>query len=285
MEWDVSIWASARERSPLARRPDWCRLQRTLTRPIVVGDVAKAELPAWSPTTYREGSTRGLRGVSHVTCLVLDYDDGTTIGEAVETWKPWPGILHTSISHGADVPRFRVILPLLEPVPTHQWPAVWAWAFRHSGGTIDPKCKDASRIYFLPSIRAEDSPWEAQAWTPWVDYLGEHIPWADELAALEAPPPVTPRPPLAVKARHRDRALAALLRSDPYARLELARQLGAATDGETLARRVECPQCGRRDVWFPIHPARRASAQCNHISSCGWFGDLFTLYTAHGGAT
>ena len=284
MEWAVSIWSSATERRPQPRIPNWDRLCATLTRPLVVGDTPKADLAAWSPTIYREGSTRGAAGVTHLTCLVLDYDEGIEPHEAIELWKSWPGILHTSISHTLNAPKFRVVLPLAEPIPVHQWAGVWAWAFNHSGGHIDEKCKDPARIYFMPCLRQKHSPWRAHTWAPFFDLLGTDAPWADELAALAAPPaPILPRPPIVCKEKHRVRAMRALLKSDPYARLELARQLQADTDGETLARHIPCPQCGRSDVWFAIQPDRKHTAQCNHQSSCGWWGDLLTLFHALGG--
>jgi len=287
MVWPVSIWPSARAREPHARAPSWDRLEATLTTPTVVGDKPKPDLAAWSPTIYREGTTRGQAGVEAVSCLVLDYDEGTTVEEALFRWSEWPGMLHTSISHTEATPKFRVVLPLAEPIKAREWPAVWAWANEHAGGAVDGKCKDAARLYFLPAIRSPTSPWHAQSWRPPGGFLGTDVPWAIHLEDLARPKPKpVPRPTLYVTTpKRRAYALAAMLKTDPYARLELAKQLGARVDGEPpLARRVACPQCKRAAVWFPIHPDRRHTAECNHKGSCGWYGDLFDLFTAHGGA-
>ncbi|MGB1275240.1 MAG: hypothetical protein ACPG77_05770, partial [Nannocystaceae bacterium] len=114
---------------------------------------AKNDLRLWSPTCYRGGARRGSDGVEHISCLVLDYDDGdTTIEVASATWERWYHIVHTTWSHRPEHPKFRVIVPLAEPVSASNWQRVWAWAEERTGMAIDPACKSVSHTYALPAV-------------------------------------------------------------------------------------------------------------------------------------
>ena len=79
----------------------------------------KARLPCWSPALYPQGATRGLEGVQAVSCLVLDYDDGTPIDEAVAPWviSNGPGdpavvqtVIDTLRAVAGEVPTFGICL-------------------------------------------------------------------------------------------------------------------------------------------------------------------------------
>ncbi len=114
---------------------------------------AKNDLRIWSPACYRSGARRGSDGVDHLSCLVLDYDDGeTTLDDASATWERWYHIVHTTWSHSPEHPKFRVIVPLAEPVGAAQWSRVWSWAEARTGMAIDPACKSVSHTYALPAV-------------------------------------------------------------------------------------------------------------------------------------
>src|SRR5688572_22529594 len=69
---------------------------------------AKRDLRLWSPVLYREGtSERGSEGVTHISCLVLDYDKGVRISEALSLWQDWFHCVHTTWSHTPEHPKFR----------------------------------------------------------------------------------------------------------------------------------------------------------------------------------
>ena len=119
---------------------------------------AKTDLRIWSPTHYPNNSRRGSDNVVHLSCLVLDYDHGTTIEMASEDWDSWYHIIHTTWSHSADEDRFRVILPLASPVKAMHWRSVWTWAAERIGMTNDPSCKSESSTYALPVTPSLDSP-------------------------------------------------------------------------------------------------------------------------------
>lgn len=138
--------------------------------------VVKERLPCWSPTVYPEGSKRGSEHVQELSCLVLDYDDGSDPEEARAVWGSSFHILHTSWSHTPELPRFRLVLPLATPVPVADWQRVWSWAEEHCGRAIDPRCKGAGRMWTLPALPHPEAP---------------HLAWSHGGPLLE--PPISPR--------------------------------------------------------------------------------------------
>lgn len=123
---------------------------------------AKRDLRLWSPALYREGwNERGSEGVTHLSCLVLDYDKGVRIPDAVALWQDWFHLVHTTWSHTPEHPKFRVVLPLAAPVPAAKWEGVWAWAERQAAGEIDPAMKGVAATYALPAVPHADWPREA----------------------------------------------------------------------------------------------------------------------------
>ncbi|MBZ0116016.1 MAG: hypothetical protein K8H88_03400, partial [Sandaracinaceae bacterium] len=123
---------------------------------------AKKDLRIWSPTLYRTGADkRGGDNVTHLSCLVLDYDDGTSIDDASEVWSKYFHIVHTTWSHTAEHPRFRVVLPLGHLVLAREWGRVWAWAEEKARRAIDPALKNPSSTYALPAVPNPNWPREA----------------------------------------------------------------------------------------------------------------------------
>lgn len=124
---------------------------------------AKRDLRLWSPTLYVPGGRRGSDAIVHLSCLTLDYDDGTPIDDVRDVWSPWFHLLHTTWSHTPERPRLRLTLPLAHPVVAADWPLVWEWAERHCGQPIDPACKGTSRAWALPAVGDRDWPRHAYA--------------------------------------------------------------------------------------------------------------------------
>lgn len=277
----VSAFRHARDPWPTRHAVRWGELAARLTRYDLRDDVTdKAELPAWSPCVFRDGERRGVASAVEVSALVLDYDDGTPIARARETWGRWAYALHTSWSHTDAAPRFRVVVPLATPCPAARWPRVWRWAAERAP-EIDPACKDASRIYFLPAVASDLSPWHAETGDgdpldldP--DTLPDPAP--DTRARKPAPtraarPVRTPRP-----ATRTGRQLARMYATRRDVRERVALALGARIMGTPpRAEGIVCPSCGRPSVWFYIDPGPQSWAECDHERSCGWRGPLADL--------
>ena len=278
-------------RVPTVRRDTtWPALADALTRPPPVrADVVRDDpedekdaraglLPAWSPATF-DPAWRLNVNARAVSCLVLDHDDGAPLDLARRTWAPWAHAVHTSWSHASNAPRYRVVVPLARPCPVDTWPRVWAWAHDRTGGTADPACKDASRLYYLPALRTPDAPWEA--WVhdgPPLDLAALDL---DAVEAVRRParparpagPPRSNRP-----ATRTGRLLWRLYASNRDARERVALALGAEVTGTPpRADRVTCPSCGRPSVWWWIEPGPMAGAACKHRNTCGWHGSLADL--------
>jgi hypothetical protein len=246
----------------------------------------KLEIPCWSPVRCLPGMTRGVPAVDVVTCLVLDYDDGTELDDALAPWLEWPLVAATTWSHRDVNPRFRIVLALQTAVPAAAWPTVWAWAAARAVGSVDPACKDPSRLYLLPAVRHEHSPYRRVEHDPGGPLLAvaAHVALSAPGAPTSSPEPIARsasacRPP-ADAAR---RAARGVFRTDEGARRRAAAWLEAEVTGRR-AQRVPCPKCRRPSVWFWLSPGALATAQCHHRQSCGWFGHLDELLDARGGA-
>jgi hypothetical protein len=103
---------------------------------------------AWSPVTYRPGTTRGKDNVEQVHALVLDIDHNELPTHLLNGLEY---VAHTTFSHSESDPRWRVVLPLTRPVEGEDWPNFWLRANAYFGGCVDPQTKDRSRIFYLPS--------------------------------------------------------------------------------------------------------------------------------------
>ena len=81
----------------------------------------KMSIPLWSPTRFK-GEKRASSNALDVHCLVYDIDDGESdfeswrvFGEHVLTYA------HTSFSHTPEHPKYRIIMPLRQPIPAEDW--------------------------------------------------------------------------------------------------------------------------------------------------------------------
>jgi hypothetical protein len=86
--------------------------------------------------------------VAEVSALVFDMDRVPPDAEPLQGVY-WLG--HTTWSHTALAPRWRVVIPLTAPVPATNWRDVWQRAREALCPEADPSCKDPSRQYYLPS--------------------------------------------------------------------------------------------------------------------------------------
>ena len=169
--FEAGMWQAGPQLSALRRARDEAEERGDPVGPAVdqaaeklrhdASKTVKERLPCWSPTVYREGSKRGSPNVLELSCLVLDYDDGSDLDDASRTWESWFHIVHTSWSHTPERPRFRLVLPLARPVPVSAWQRVWLWAEEYCGMLIDPRCKGAGRMWTLPAMPRPDAPHRA----------------------------------------------------------------------------------------------------------------------------
>ncbi|MCO4745419.1 MAG: SHOCT domain-containing protein [Proteobacteria bacterium] len=121
----------------------------------------KRDLRLWSPALFREGGRRQQEDVTHVSCLVMDHDDGTPLDVVRLVWEPWFHVVHTTWSHTAGHPRFRIIVPLSEAIEVDQWARVYDWAIARSEGVVDPTGKGRASTFAMPVLPSTSHPHEA----------------------------------------------------------------------------------------------------------------------------
>lgn len=105
----------------------------------------------WSPTLYRSGATRSNSGVVLLSCVVLDFDHGSTSWPTVRDWLgDLAFVAHSTFSHTEELPSFRVAIPLVQPVLAEHWADTWRRVSAAFPG-CDQQAKDPCRIYYLPA--------------------------------------------------------------------------------------------------------------------------------------
>lgn len=244
---------------------------------------AKIGTACWSPARYPEGVNRAKSRVVDVSCLVLDYDDGTTLRAAHEQWADWEHVMHTSWSHSKEHHKCRVVVPLLKPVPADGWARVHHWAMDRS--TADEVCKDPSRIYFLPSHPVDAPEWGGVWHGPqgFLDLDPETLPKTPSEIARESyrpPPKLRLGAGMSPSAVHR--AVVEQLKTDEGMRRRVASMLSATiSEGvNPRADKIRCPGCGRPSVHYMLTPGQWNGARCSHRNSCGWRGWVDQLLTS-----
>lgn len=309
--FDIAVFNNIYDRAPKAHRCTHDALEKALTTFDIVGDSPKDRIKCWSPTRYKWVDTpestveyvksgvtdkgkprwrsqekpierrgyylnRGRFGVLSVSCFVLDYDDGTPLEEARAPWMRYNHCWHSSYSHTNEVPKFRLIVFLADPVDKALWPRVWRWGFERAAGSPDEACKDPSRIYLVPTLKTENQ----------TRLCGSHetgefltVDWdslPDERGNKSVFIREVPRPEVKGPIGEVLREVRSRLKHDSVERQRVAVILGAEQNDDR-AWGMRCPACGRASVWFLVHPGEMKGAECNHKNSCGWFGFLDQL--------
>ncbi len=131
------------------------RLQTAPAISAPTADEAKRRCPGWLPVMLTPGQTRRKNGnVAQVWALVCDLDDAS-LDVLCDAAKGLRHVWHTTIRHHPTAPKARLVLPLRRPVDARDWPSVWAAGARWAGArglSVDPACKDPSRLYYLPAV-------------------------------------------------------------------------------------------------------------------------------------
>ena len=269
----ISRFRNVYDNRPQSISMDLHQLRQLLTE-WLPPRLEKTRVPCWSPVRYPKGAKRRKAAVRDVSALVFDCDDGTPPEVAREAFSGWCQLGHTSWSHSIETPKWRLVLPLAEPIPASHWPAafaaglkLWAW-FMPAGSHPDRRCRDASRLFFLPVFRYGQ---DARA------------TWADQgdLLRLDYDPAVVPEPEPAAS-RQRTWKLKPFIRhrlkTDPRTRAALGQLMGGRVHAG-LVTGVDCPGCGQPAARWAVDPARGVGGYCGG-EDCDWAGTLDTL--SHG---
>ncbi|MEL6347124.1 MAG: hypothetical protein AAFV53_28675 [Myxococcota bacterium] len=197
-----------------------------------------------------------------MSCLVFDCDDGTPYTAAMDAFDGWAQIGHTSWSHTDYTPRWRLILPLSDPIQAGDWPAAFDAALKMwnmmmpAAAKPDRRCKDASRLFFLPIHRPEQI--DRFTWFRG----GRLMTLTYEKQLIKTPNAWQLHPDI----RRR-------LQQDPRTRAAMGRLVGGRVTGDRVTD-VRCPRCGRASVWWMLTPDKPAFC---HEGACHWTGRVDAL--------
>jgi hypothetical protein len=155
----VSFFNEKTDARPKVRRLPWPELARRLT---AHAEREEKDGALWSPASYDVGkdTRRKSEQVRAVSCAVFDYDHGAPPRDHLAALGV-THLIHTTHSHTAEDPRWRVVVPFTRPVPLRgpqgtDWRRFWLRLQAHlaPGAVVDEDCKDACRVYYLPAHRA-----------------------------------------------------------------------------------------------------------------------------------
>ncbi len=242
----------------------------------------KSKLPLWSPTIFN-GTRSGANSIS-LSMLVYDIDDGTSI-EAWRCFSDYFVMVHTSYSHKPNFNKYRVIIPLKNPINCKEWKrahiaAMDHWVNKVGVGTPDMKAiKDVSRVYYRYSIPNSDksinSPLHPQNYHKSNYHKGELFDLKYDHIELPKKKVIKP----IERKRSSSSVDYADLFTDSNFRFQVASKLGAKITGNA-AKGINCPNCNRPDVVFSIDlnmPNAIRWPKCNHVESCKWWGGFEDL--------
>jgi hypothetical protein len=163
----IARFHGPKSREPKRRWVTWERLAQLLTS-HKERDEKEGEL--WSPTLYPEGLTRKKEHVTELTCYVVDIDGGDDPAAFEARWGRWEYVIASTHSHTPELPKWRATFPLKTPVAAADWPATWAKLTKAlTDFKNDPKCKNADRIYYLPSCPPDGERFSWRHAGEWLD--------------------------------------------------------------------------------------------------------------------
>jgi len=131
-----------------------------------IGQVWANDKKERAVTTMANVIVRRNDNVRQIDMAVFDYDSqpATESAPAViqelapirEAWKDYNHIIYSSFSSSQALPKFRLILPLKEPLNPAQFKLAWPFGLQIASietgwKGADKSCKDLSRMFYLPS--------------------------------------------------------------------------------------------------------------------------------------
>lgn len=124
--------------------------------------------PLFSPAVF-DPPLRAKRNAKRLSLLVLDLDHAAKLG-TIKSGLSQLGcayIISSTHSHlrktesNQDAePRYRVVIPLAEPIPASRFLSLWNHVKNKAGLHVDEAAKDESRIFYTPAIAHTEAVYE-----------------------------------------------------------------------------------------------------------------------------
>jgi hypothetical protein len=151
----VYSWVAGAKSASLPERrhepfEDFCR---SLETPELrhVKDGPAIILSTFGDRANDAGNFRHDANVMAITGWAVDLDSGSSEAEIRAALGEHLFIAHTTYSHTAKTPKYRAIVPFLSPVGAEHARALFEYFNSLFRGRLDPTCKNASRLYYLPA--------------------------------------------------------------------------------------------------------------------------------------
>jgi phage/plasmid-associated DNA primase len=163
----------ARDNKPQPVSIDWQSFMALLQQPVIRGSLPLQEYleadratrakqkegAAWIPAVFVENGLRRDSDVSSITAFVADIDnkdgdivDASSIDELLSGLTYYA---HTSYSHSAEHPKWRVVIPFSNPCNAEQFKLVFEHFQDLFNGALDRSCRNPSHLYYLPACPPE----------------------------------------------------------------------------------------------------------------------------------
>ena len=139
----------------------WEALVKRLHKPEITPDKNSAQM--FSGATFQVGGRRSNDDILEHHMLVLDYDEGVHPGWFQQEYQQYEYLLYTSYNNAynkqadsidTDVMKFRVVLPLAQPVSAEHFRNMKAVLLETFEG-IDEASLVSSQAFFLPSCHPD----------------------------------------------------------------------------------------------------------------------------------
>lgn len=164
-EFKISFFANKHATYPQVETITWQSFcQQIITPEVRTSKEGKLLSPALFEPAYRKNEN-----AKELSMLILDYDHQAKLETDFKVWQTL-GLCcaaYTTHSHkrvtdsnpkGED--RFRVIVPLVKPIPVELFPDLWQWASKKSAKKIDEAAKDPSRMFYSPSKYSDSAEYD-----------------------------------------------------------------------------------------------------------------------------
>ena len=144
---------------------------------------AQKDGTCWIPCSVLDiDGSRTQANMCEAHLVVLDIDSGIPLDDVKARIIGLEAAIHSSFSHTPEHPKWRVVMPLKEPIPASDLIELFDHFQARFGGALDASCgHDPARLYYLPAC-----PKDAQKLFHFEHLSGE---WLDGMAILTAKAP------------------------------------------------------------------------------------------------
>jgi DNA repair protein RadA/Sms len=176
MDFKISLFKHKRDVTPQLVTRSWAEICERFSKPRIR---AEKDGPLFSPAIFVPPQ-RLNNNARELSLLVLDCDHAADFDPLIVSMRllTCAFAIYSTHSHcrvtdsnPSGEPRFRVVIPLMKPIPAAQFPLLWTRVAKLNGLTVDRQAKDPSRMFYTPAKASKDAPYvfhiEENAFLDW----------------------------------------------------------------------------------------------------------------------